>query len=604
MMPARDCDADQLDIKGGRMGLLISDLKINNFRSCKAAEIKLSAFTPLVGYNNCGKSNILSAIQWLLRRTSLDFPDFNDSGLAVEVSGTITGITQPILDSLEPKQRASIASYIHEGSLIIKRSQAKPNAKATEIGLYVLKIEDSTWVPNPNGIDNALTALLPEPIRIGAMENSAEDASKSKASTTIGKLLAEFLSPLRTAHGEELSTHLREVERRVTAEGDLRLGELAGIDSSINTKISEMFPGLSVKLDFPVPTIDEIIKSGTVRVYEDNGPGRNFGSYGHGAQRSIQIALVRHLADVKRSGTAKDRTTLLLIDEPELYLHPVAVEQIRSALKSLSNNGYQVIFSTHSSQLVGTTDAQHTLLIRKSVELGTYSRRRLSDAIQAVVPNSIHQMEQLFTLTNSSKVLFAERVILAEGKTELRLLPCIFDLITGMSLGQKKLALVAQNGVNDTSKSKQILEAMDLPTKAIVDLDYAFNGCVTHGFLDGDDNDLKTLKNILVQMATAEKITLNPDNGLPKKGIVKAAAAYALLAKDNDAKPAILGLHNRLKEKGIWLWTCGAIEEHLGIAEKDESSWAAFQSKAESNGIAAVCSDLASVTSLIDWLCA
>ncbi|MGG7607422.1 ATP-dependent nuclease [Massilia sp. BKSP1R2A-1] len=585
------------------MGLLISELKIFNFRSCKAAELKLSAFTPLVGYNNCGKSNILSSIQWLLRRSSLDSSDFYDAELAVEISGTITGITPSILDSLEAKQRSSISPYIHKESLTVKRSQPKPNVKTNEIGLFVLNPENSTWVPNPNGIDNALSALLPEPIRIGAMENSAEDASKAKTTTTIGKLLAEFLAPLRTAHGEELSTHLREVERRVSADGDLRLGELTGIDSSINSKISEMFPGLSVKLDFPVPAIDDIIKSGTVRVYEDEGPGRNFISYGHGAQRSIQIALVRHLADVKRATSTKDRTTLLLIDEPELYLHPVAVEQVRAALKSLSKNGYQVVFSTHSSLLVGTTDAQHTLLIRKNAELGTHSRRRLSDAIQAVVPNSIHQMEQLFTLTNSSKVLFAERVVLTEGKTELRLLPCIFDSISGMTLGQKKIALVAQNGVNDTSKSKQILEAMDLPTKAIVDLDYAFNGCVTHGFLTAEDDDLKTLRNILSQMAMVGAITLNMDTGLPKKGIVKAADAYALLAKNNDAKPAIQSLHDRLKQKGIWLWTSGAIEEHLGLTDKDESCWAAFQSRAETEGITAVCADLASVKNLVEWLC-
>jgi energy-coupling factor transporter ATP-binding protein EcfA2 len=584
------------------MGIQLSSVTITNFRSCKSADLKLSDFTPLVGYNNCGKSNILSAIQWLLRKSSLDINDFNNEESAVEVTGTITGITSAVLESLEQKQRASIAPYISNNALKIKRCQTKPNAKSAEINLHVLK-EDGTWTPNPNGIDNALAALLPEPIRIGAMENSAEDASKSKTTTTIGKLLSEFLAPVRAAHGEELSSHLREVERRVSASGDLRFGELGNIDESINGKVKEMFPGISVKLDFPVPSIDEIIKSGTVRVYEDEGPGRNFASYGHGAQRSIQIALIRHLADVKRSNTVQDRTTLLLIDEPELYLHPVAIEQVRSALKSLSKNGYQVIFSTHSPQLVGTTDAQHTLLIRKHVELGTYSRRRLSDAIQTIVPDSIHQMEQLFTLTNSSKVLFAERVILTEGKTEVRLLPCIFEQLAGMSLGQKKLALIAQSGVNDTKKSKQILEAMDMPTKAIVDLDYAFNGCVTHGFLLANDIDLSTLKNILSQMSSNGQVTLNSNTGLPMNGIKKASDAYAALAQNGDAKTAILNLHEKLKPLGIWLWTAGAIEKHLGISAKNEASWAAFQTNAEASGIETICADLPSVKGLIEWLC-
>ncbi|WP_314442816.1 ATP-dependent nuclease [Massilia timonae] len=586
------------------MTILIKDLSIINFRSCKNATVTLSAFTPLVGYNNCGKSNMLSAIQWLLRKSSLDGTDFNDTQKSVEVIGTITGITPDVVDTLDPKQRASIQPYIVAGVLKVRRCQLKPNAKATEILLHVWSMGEGEgkWVPNPNGIDNALSALLPDPIRIGAMENSAEDASKAKTTTTIGKLLAEFLNPVRNAHGQELSQHLLEVERRVTADGDLRLGELGNLDDSINSKVNEMFPGLNVKLDFPVPTIDEIIKSGTVRVYEDNGPGRSFSSYGHGAQRSIQIALIRHLADVRRANAINARTTLLLIDEPELYLHPVAIEQVRFALKQLSKTGYQVIFSTHSSQLVGTTDAQHTLLIRKSENLGTYSRQRLADAIQNVVPDSIHQMEQLFTLTNSSKILFSERVVLAEGKTEIRLLPCIFEQLTGASLGQKKIALIAQSGVNDTKKSKSILEAMDMPTKAIADLDYAFNGCITHGFVEPNDTDIKTLKNILAQMAAAGQVTLNPATGTPKNGVIKASEAFTELAKNVDAKPAIKNLHVKLKTVGIWLWTNGAIEQHIGIDGKNETCWAAFQTKAETDGIDSICSDMVGLKELIQWL--
>ena len=51
---------------------------------------------------------------------------------------------------------------------------------------------------------------------------------------------------------------------------------------------------------------------------------------GHGAQRSIQMTLIRHLADLKLNNQEQATTTLLLIDEPELYLHPQAIEILRS----------------------------------------------------------------------------------------------------------------------------------------------------------------------------------------------------------------------------------------------------------------------------------
>lgn len=50
------------------MAVYISDLDIRNFRSCVAANLQLTHFTPLVGLNNCGKSNCHAALQWLVRK--------------------------------------------------------------------------------------------------------------------------------------------------------------------------------------------------------------------------------------------------------------------------------------------------------------------------------------------------------------------------------------------------------------------------------------------------------------------------------------------------------------------------------------------------------
>src|SRR5690554_8028822 len=141
------------------------------------------------------------------------------------------------------------------------------------------------------------------------------------------------------------------------------------------------------KLHFVTPNIAELIKAGTLKVFEGAGNGRDFSSYGHGAQRSIQMALVQYLAEIKRSNNSSASTTLLLIDEPELYLHPFAIEQVREALVALSLSGYQVLISTHSAQMITPELAEHALLIRKSDVLGTHSRLRLADAIQSVVPN-------------------------------------------------------------------------------------------------------------------------------------------------------------------------------------------------------------------------
>lgn len=583
------------------MSVFLESVTVTNYRSIAALELLLSPYTPLIGYNNSGKTNAISAIQWLLRKAVLSKADFLDPLIAVEVIGKVSGIEQAAIDAMPQRQQAQIQPFIQNGTLKVKRTQPSPTSRAPEITLSVWNPSTNDWAANPTGIDNALSALLPEPIRIAAMQDAAEDSSKAKASTTIGKLLAEFLEPVRTAHETELSQLLNEVDRRLSADGDARFAELLAIESQISARIADMFPGIGARLHFPVPAMEDLIKAGTLRLYEAAGASRDFSSYGHGTQRSVQMALIRHLAEIRRAASAVQGTTLLLIDEPELYLHPFAVEQVRGALKSLSTTGYQVIFSTHSAQLVGATDAQHALLVRKPTGQPTQTRRRLVDAIQIVVPNSNHQMEQLFTLSNSSQVLFADRAILAEGKTELRLIPFLHEIVQGTTLGHQKCALVTQSGVNDTKKSMEILAAMDIPCKAIVDLDYAFSGAVRDGFLQAADTDIASLKVILASKAAAGQISVDPASGLPRRGITRAYEAFALLASDPNATTSIASLHAKLLAQNIWLWKRGAVEAHLGTSSKSESEWARFQADVSTSGIDSVCPDAQSIKDMLAW---
>lgn len=53
------------------MGHLIRKIHVDNFKSIRNQEFELSNFTPLVGYNNTGKSNILDAVKWVLRKIAL-----------------------------------------------------------------------------------------------------------------------------------------------------------------------------------------------------------------------------------------------------------------------------------------------------------------------------------------------------------------------------------------------------------------------------------------------------------------------------------------------------------------------------------------------------
>ncbi|MBL1140791.1 MAG: AAA family ATPase [Proteobacteria bacterium] len=575
----------------------ISKVILKNYKSIIEEEFLLSPYTSLVGYNNAGKSNILDGIKWLVSKSSLDKSCFNNAEQEIEIIGDIEGVNEELLEQLTDNHRNSIAPYIFEQKLRIRRIQSEPSLSVRNLNIQVWNEDNQDWSNNPAGIENAIKQLFPEPIEIGAMEDSAEDVSKFKSSTTIGKLIAEVMSPIEVNHSEAITTALNGLKERFDADGQDRAEELNQFDQDATAKLQELFPGIEIKMHIPTPELKEVFKSGTIKVYE-NEQRRDLSAFGHGTQRSIQMALIRHLAEVQQNQQNRVSNTLLLIDEPELYLHPQAVEQVRSALKALSIIGYQVIFSTHSPQMIPSEDIKYTLLIRKHLERGTYARKRLKDAIDEVIENALTQFELLFSLENANAILFSEKVILTEGKTEKKLIPHLFSHHHSKTLGQEKLALVGQGGVDNTSKAISVLEVMDLPCKAIVDLDFAFKGAVTNGLIDAEDQNLNSCKDKFLEN---DEIELS-DDGLPKNGGgLTPSQAYKWLAEQNDMQQAIQALHLILRKNNIWLWKKGDIEVHLGLKSKTERVWATYKQRLIDENFEQVVTD-PEVVEMLNWI--
>lgn len=585
----------------------ISEVVVKNFKSITWGRFPLSLYTPMVGYNNAGKTNILRAIAWAIKRSSLASEDFHNVDLPVTVEVAISGITDEVLDVIGNTHRGRVEPLIEDGCIRIRRTQVAPGQSVTAIALEVYKPENGqdNWVVNPTGIDAAIGALFPEPIFIGAMENATEDVTKFGTGTTIGKLLREIMSPVIERHTPAVAAALQAVAGRLEANATDKDETLVDLDGRIQSELSRFFPGVSAKIHIPVPDFADFIKSATIRIFEDgyeNPVGRDASSFGHGAQRSIQIALIKCLAEVRRSGGANaGRTTLLLIDEPELYLHPQAIEVVRSALSQLAGSGYQVILTTHSANMIARLDAPNVLMIRRNAPLGTTCYPRIKDAVRAAINGALYQSETLFALSNSNKILFSERVVITEGKTERALLPAIYQNTFFATPGEEKIGLVDIGGTSNIPDAMKVLHSMGLPCKAVVDLDFAFKIAPSKGLISSENVDLAVCKTVLVQLKEQGRVELD-EGGFPKKSASgSAAAGFELLAKQTEAIPCIARLHEELKTVGIWMWTKGAIEAHLGI-DKTTASQMAFIESLEDEAFKAGAPDYQTVKDAMVWL--
>jgi predicted ATP-dependent endonuclease of OLD family len=572
--------------------------------------LPLDDFTPIVGYNNAGKSNILTAIEWLLDASALLATDFTNVKEQVSVEGTITGVSDALLGTMPANQQKQIKPYVDKETLRFRRTMAQPGAGSSaklEVRDPAVADEkaEKAWVPNPTGIQQALKALFPESIRVHAMQDASDDVGKQTKGNTIGKLIADIIEPVRKEHEGELRNALANIAKKLSADGEQRTAKLKEFDSGATESLKDLFPGLQLKLDVPLPEIPDLFKNGTVRVVETHGEtisSRTFDAVGHGAQRCIQMALIRYLAE-KKADVKDAKRTLLLVDEPELYLHPQGIEQVRQALKKLAGGRYQVLFSTHSPLMLHRDHAAHTVMVRKpDPASGTTVRKPLASAVREAIKDAGHQSRVLFELGNCAQVFFSDRVLLNEGKTEQRLLPLLYECYFSRAPGADRTGMVPLQGSGNFHLAFGVLRAMEIQGKIVADLDYAFRHAkeITGG---KDGPDMGQVKKIMERLQKAHGFPL--EGAFPtgdKTGVWTAAKVWALFAKDAEGAKITTDQHTKLKAHGVWVWREGTFEDVLGVSDKGEAAIQAIEQDLPKLKAADLKAKFPAVAEFLDWL--
>jgi predicted ATPase len=113
---------------------------------------------------------------------------------------------------------------------------------------------------------------------------------------------------------------------------------------------------------------------------------------------------------------AKEDTDLLLIEEPELHLHPSAERKIFNLIERVVNqeDGPQVIISTHSEVFVDLSNANSIIRVDRDQETGRTSVQGIGDReIDDVLMDLGYQKSDLFQ---------ASVVVFVEGRSDQRIL--------------------------------------------------------------------------------------------------------------------------------------------------------------------------------------
>lgn len=430
---------------------LACDLKaltIEHLRGFDRAVLRLDRKNiVLVGPNNSGKTSLLRLLHWVLNDVDRELLTGRRKLTARESS-----LLLPARDTRGGARRITLAVGIADGRRH-RGHQAKDGVATLRLQL--------------RGGDGGVIALLGPPTRGEARESNEKAIALFEAVQACHPTI--FVAPSRDASSEAFGSALREAvrirladrlvhEERGGAPGEYRqvaraLKTIEGLaQKQAETLISDLREGLSgsmtrsSKVDFdatPLGLVDWLAeRAGLLLSTGDHDqrmvPPRELGS-------GLQSVLVMQLLT---SAPRHGATPLLLLEEPEAFLHPAAQRTLARSL--FDADDVRLVTSTHSTVVVDESVAADVVLV---------SRHRVFSPSDA--DDRRRSINTALLTGQGSEAIFARSVLLLEGPGD-RAFYEVLRRRMGSFLGLdpvSHLGIVAVGGKERFAPWLQLLEA-------------------------------------------------------------------------------------------------------------------------------------------------
>lgn len=456
-------------------------LKIQNFRKLNDVELILEDATFLIGANNAGKSSTLDAIAILLSNQKLnssyrsryyneDQNDDIEDTREIIIEGEFQDVSEAVLgergfylerlkkytkedgtegysfiyrvrlgedgkthremrlfftfksdyDGCEKPQDFidhGVDASVFDGMDLNKKikKEALPSLYEAHNELFA-RDEDGDWFENPGGIANVVLSKLPEFLQIGTSVETGEIESKSGALQTV---LNHLFTSVRD-HSENYKkayVALQELAKEMDPKDQET--EFGKMMNELNHVVESVFPRSQINVganlsnaDVLKPTFDVTMRSNIETSVTLQGTGMI---------RSAIFALLRY---VKRREAidSPERGLLIGFEEPELFLHPNAANNMRNIIYELAGGASQVICTTHSPYMIDISRNEKLVLNSYKItdhdysEINCFNHSEEFNKLQEDDQTRVKMVQKVDDYV--SRVFFARKVILVEGDTE------------------------------------------------------------------------------------------------------------------------------------------------------------------------------------------
>lgn len=506
---------------------------IHNWRSIKHLEINTPDLLILTGQNNHGKSNVLSAILFFFGTVPCTDMDFNDgtkelyveilfseldehdkAQFAKYISADSTLVVRkemkmgqpfeyhgyleiPDIDWLKEDRISEystrdaigatpLASLVPEKGKLSKETIR--NAQEHYINDHRSEISFTRGLETSNflGLKSVAQGIFGEVIYVPAVKNAADDFNP-KGKSTFNQLLTSVINEMSASNADYISVKeqikgLSDYLSKLSPDGSVNERRPLQISRLENLLESELATwNTKIDIEITPPDIDEALKVGT-NVWVDDGVSTDVNRKGNGLQRSLIFALIKAWSKVsqeereKRQASSEvdgqrkaSKSTYVIFEEPELYLHPQAQRELFSSLKELARADSQVLLTTHSSSFIDLGLYKSICVICKnSIEEGTSALQYVEDLFPT---DDEHKKFNLTYWINPDRgeLFFAKKAILVEGASEKTV---IGFLAKRIGCFRYDYTIVDCGSKGNIPMFMQLLNKFHLPYIAVYDVDH------------------------------------------------------------------------------------------------------------------------------------
>lgn len=372
----------------------IRTMLLHNFRSIKETRIDLEDYSLLVGENNAGKTNIITALRIFYEDHGVkfdenrDFPKFttdNESWIELEFLTT------------EEEQASLKDSYKSEDKVLRVRRYLKSEKHVKSGQSNIYGYEDGTLSNNLfYGAKNISQAKLGKVIYIPDVSTTNEALKLSGPSPFRDMVNFVFKKVVsRSPTFQSLNSIIDKFNSDFMGESSEDGVSMNALKDEINKGLESWGVDFGMRVNQLQP--QEIVKSLFSYYLVDRGLSKDvdINSLGQGLQRHLIYTLIKLSSEyVENEGGGKadfsPDFTLLLFEEPEAFLHPSQQVQLNISLNKLARGeSQQILISTHSTTFVSKNiDGLRSLLsVKKQNSITSIFQLRSEDVEELLNEN-------------------------------------------------------------------------------------------------------------------------------------------------------------------------------------------------------------------------